>query len=412
MSTTYNVHLIYYDENIEFQSENYGYMKQFKEKINGAFFAVKNVDSLKKLVNKLGALKIKGKFVLVTSGSAAEKIIPICSQLISQIIIFCFYVNKYLPLKNKYPKIKNVVNNFSEVLNNLTPSLISGDSQIIANKFITFDNYINDYIGLHKSLSYFFNENYKDLEYKSSYKQQFIDFINNSNIEDNHKDNIIFWVNRVTSGTVKEFIEAYTGETPLCYSLNRWLRNCNKNEYEKIKYFTGPFSYALYKYAYNNSKQGIYKSKSFYRKMTIKISDYYLYKISIGEIICYPAFTSTSEKDISKYNFPTSTAIEVNNISPSDISVVLIIKYNCNNSSNPTPCVCASEYSVNSGEEEFIFPPFSFFKINSVEEKDGTPQNPHIIYMSIPNKKNLIEFGLKNNKKIYYNRNKDELYAE
>ena len=42
--------------------------------------------------------------------------------------------------------------------------------------------------------------------------------------------------------------------------------------------------------------------------------NYYLYKISIGELICYPAFTSTSEKDISKYDFPTSTAIDVNKI--------------------------------------------------------------------------------------------------
>ena len=217
-------------------------------------------------------------------------------------------------------------------------------------------------------------------------------------------------INDVKTGSVKEFIEAYTGENVLCYRLNRWLRNCDSNEYEKVKYFAGPFSYALYRYAYNNKNQGIYKSKTFYRKMTIKLSDFLLYKIYTGELICYPAFTSTSEEDMTKYDFPTSTAISVNQLTPSDVSVVLIIKYNCSSSSNATPCVNAVEFSVNAGEREFIFPPFSFFKIENVVEKSGIPDDPHMIYMSVPNKKSLLEFGLKNNKSIYYNNNGNELY--
>ena len=412
MEGSYNVHLIYYDENIELNSENFLYMKQFKDKIKGIYFPVNNINSLVNLVNKLKKMEIKGKFTLVTSGSAAEKIIPICSQFINSIIIFCFYIDKYLPLKKKYPKIKNVVNDFSEVLNNLNQDKIdwNSESKIIGNKFITFENYTKYYIKLHKKLSDFFDEKYQNLSYKSSYKNSFINFIQSLDIDD--KNNIIYFTERVTSGTVKEFIEVYTGETTLCYSLNRWLRNCIENEYEKIKYFAGPFSYALYKYAHDYSEHGIYKSKTFYRKMTIKLSDYYLYKLSVGELICYPAFTSTSEKDISKYNFPTSIAIEVNGLTLNDVSVVLIIKYNCISSSYPSPCVSATQYSVNSGEEEYIFPPFSFFRINSVEEKDGTPQNPHIIYMSTPNKRSLIEFELKKNKTINYNRKNDELYAE
>ena len=54
---------------------------------------------------------------------------------------------------------------------------------------------------------------------------------------------LLFFYKKVILGTVKEFIEAYSGETALCYSLNRWFRNCNENEYEKIKYFAGPFRY-------------------------------------------------------------------------------------------------------------------------------------------------------------------------
>ena len=404
----YNTHLIYYDENIGYGSENYGYVSSFKNKIKGAFFPIKNIDTLKKVVNKLSSLEIN-KFTLVTSGRAAEKVIPICSNIIDRVIIFCFYVDKYIPLKSKYSKIKSVLNDFSSIFDNLSSNnSVLKDSKIIQSKFITFDDYKNNYISFHKSLAYFFNTNYYQMEYSSSYRNKFIEFINNSDID--LKKDAINLINNVTNGSVSQFIEAYTGENILCYRLNRWLRNLNSNEYEKVKYFAGPFSYALYHYAYKDKNKGIYKSKNFYRKMTIKLSDFLLYKIYIGELICYPAFTSTSEEDMTKYDFPTSTAISVNQLTPSDVSVVLIIKYNCSSSSNATPCVNAVEFSVNAGEREFIFPPFSFFKIDNVVEKSGIPDDPHMIYMSVPNKKSLLEFGLKNNKSIYYNNNGNELY--
>ncbi len=62
-----------------------------------------------------------------------------------------------------------------------------------------------------------------------------------------------------------------------------------------------------------------------FRKMTIKLSDYYLYKISVGELICYPAFTWISEKDISKYKCPTVIEIGINGLTINDISIDLII---------------------------------------------------------------------------------------
>ena len=145
--------------------------------------------------------------------------------------------------------------------------------------------------------------------------------------------------------------------------------------------------------------------------MVIKSEDYEKYKKNIGELICYPAFTSTSEKDMTKSTFPTSTAIEVNNIKSDDIYVVLFIDYKCNNSSYPTPCVNVSYDSVNSGEKEYIFPPFSFFKIEKVENRSGISKDPHIIYMTVPNKRILIEFAIKNNKTIYYDKDLNELYS-
>ena len=407
-----NKHLIYYDENIFLNSENYGYVKKFKDKISGGFFPVKDISTLKKLVEKLKSLEINGSIILVTSGQTAEKVIPICSSIVKSIIIFCFHVEKYLHLKRKYLKIKAVLNNFNDIFYYYNFPFLNDEDNLKGSKFINFEEYSNNYVNLHKKLSEFFNEKYADAEYFLSYKRKFTDFIKTSDIDD--AAFTIKCVNNIKDGSVKEFIEAYTGETQLCYSLNKWMRNCDSYEYDKIKYFAGPFSYALHQYAYKKKGQGVYHTKTFYRKMTIKLSDYYMYKISIGELICYPSFTSTSEKDISKYNFPTNIAKNVNKLTPNDISIVLIIDYKCKNflffNNYPTPCVNASQYSVNSGEEEYIFPPFSFFKIEWIEERDGSPDNPHIIYMSTPKKKNLLEFGLKKNKTIHYDSSKNLLY--
>ena len=43
-------------------------------------------------------------------------------------------------------------------------------------------------------------------------------------------------------------------------------------------------------------------------------------------------------------------------------------------------------------------------------ENSGTPGDPHIIYMTVPSKKNPLEFGLKNGKSIYYKRDENEIY--
>ena len=304
-----------------------------------------------------------------------------------------------------FPLGKNEFNinyNIYNIINKVRP-LLKVDT------FIKFEDYKNYFIYLHKKLSEFFDESYSNIKYDYQYKKIFLDYINSKDI--NEKSSIIEWVNRINSGTVQEFIQAYTGETTLCYSLNKWLRGCDENEFDKIKYFAGPFSYYLYQYAHNNPKMKVNFSKKFYRKMVLKKKDYLEYTNNIGELICYPAFTSTSEKDMTKYAFPTSLAIGINNIKSDDIYVELFIDYKCNNSYYPTPCINVSYYSSNSGEQEYIFPPFSFFRIERIETRSGKSEDPHIIYMTVPNKRILIEFAIKNNKNIYYNEILNELYS-
>ena len=70
----YYTNVIYYDENIEHDSENYGYVKILKNKILGAFFPVKDINTLKNVINRLSSMKVNNTFTLITSGRAAEKV--------------------------------------------------------------------------------------------------------------------------------------------------------------------------------------------------------------------------------------------------------------------------------------------------------------------------------------------------
>ena len=92
-----------------------------------------------------------------------------------------------------------------------------------------------------------------------------------------------------------------------------------------------------------------------------------LYQQSCKRVICYPSFTSTS---IKKNGF---TPNKYNN---EDELVLLIIEQN-----NTKSTVLISQLSEYPKEEEYLFLPFSFFKILKVELKKGTDEDPHIIYL-------------------------------
>ena len=53
--------------------------------------------------------------------------------------------------------------------------------------------------------------------------------------------------------------------------------------------------------------------------------------------------------------------------------------------------VSISEFSNFPNEEEYLFLPFSFFKIKKFLRKEGTKENPHIIYLIALNTEKPIE---------------------
>ena len=101
--------------------------------------------------------------------------------------------------------------------------------------------------------------------------------------------------------------------------------------------------------------------------MALSKEDINLYVSSIGRVFCYPSFTSTSSL--------RGKFTPIGNYSDDEV-VLLEIKQNGSKNA-----ISVEEFSAYKGEKEYIFPPFSFFKIAGIKREKGTPQNPHIIQL-------------------------------
>ena len=134
------------------------------------------------------------------------------------------------------------------------------------------------------------------------------------------------------------------------------LRRENQNIEEKIR----NYEIRLRKNNINNHNQSI-----LYRKMYLMPEDFNIYLNSIGEVICYPSFTSTSLVE---------TWFSPNPSNKDEQLVELIIEQN-----NSKSVVSISEISQSPKEKEYLFLPFSFFKIKDVKIDKGIKGHPHII---------------------------------
>ena len=110
-----NINLIHFDFNMT-NEENYKYFNKFKVDVVGGFYAIDDINILKKLLIKISKLSIR--FLVVCSGSSGEKIIPICKQysFIKEIIIFCMDYENNKHYINDYPGyVKKVITSFNEL---------------------------------------------------------------------------------------------------------------------------------------------------------------------------------------------------------------------------------------------------------------------------------------------------------
>ena len=306
------LNILYYDESLKDNEENSDNCTFFQMNIKGTFYGCHNLNLFKLVLNKI---KNKNKqFILLSSGSSAEKIYTHCLNMkeIRECYIYCWNKSKYIPLMNKYPKLKGVYNSIFELKEKLF-SIKEIKNDIIKSSNLTyFEDYNKIYIKLHYELirkyilykklrSKGYNEEKFLLMIKKEYpyflelakqlfpnKKEIIDFFKNNTSESeseilkmfNCEDNAI------------NYIENYTKESFCCYCLNKFLREGDFDAFRILSSHASKFIYFLYEYRKDNIKN--HQKSNLYRKMYINPEEIQKYSSSIGRIICFPSFTSTS----------------------------------------------------------------------------------------------------------------------
>jgi hypothetical protein len=195
-------------------------------------------------------------------------------------------------------------------------------------KFITYDDFQTiDKIYL-KILLKNYPSDYYDLPYFSKESEE--NLINCINSNDKI-ENKIFLIKRIekiknSNDISKNIIETYTGETGIVYLVNRYLRECELNNYNLISGYVSTLIYSIQYLLSKSELYGVYYDITLYRGIMLKISDICLYKISIGKLICFPGFTSTSTRKEAIKNFPTNLGKKINELD-NEYCVIMVFNY-------------------------------------------------------------------------------------
>jgi len=435
------INLLYFDEKITKSNDSYDYYKKFKVNVVGGFYASDEIDIFKMYLDKIRELKKVPNYVVVTYPKYFESIYNICKDydFIKEIIIisrtkqrFEDYLKKYKNLlkyiAKSYDDLVDYLKKMGDLTTNwnyflrlfsssriFTSNEIQMDRQLSSCPIITAYEYDELYYIVHRGYAHFFtNESgRKDPQFEKWPKfddkdyNKIKQFLDQKNFDKNVYDelNEKFSSLKNIEDFTEKAIRCYTGEGYFCYTLNKVMREFEKGLI-KLSYYMGPLLFGLNKYAKEHPEKGLNEDTTLYRKLIVNPLDKYIYKLAVGHIICFPALTSTSVKE---NNFhPTIKASEVNNNNNNDkISLEMIIEYK-HQEGNITPALDIEEFSDVKTEKERLIFPFTFFKVNNITEKG---KNNYEIHMEIINRKNFIEYDLKEGKK-YNIEDLEESYDE
>ena len=394
------INLIHYDKNIK-NKENFNYYRYFSIKIMGIYLPFDDFDILQLFLSTHKQIPNPPPFILLTSGSEAEIILKAFHNFsfITHIIIFCFKKDKFFYLTKFYNKLELITKKFGDVIKYLKTKKFSErdldiDNHLLLTPLITYYDYKKILFPIHRILAYFFEIEPDELSYE--YFEIAKKFIDKSTVDEGTKKKIINIIEKLVNceNFPEKCIKYYTSEN-LCYVFNKALRNFEKF-YVEMAHFIGPFYYGIFKYSLNHPEKLLHKKTILYRDITMNRLDLYFYQFSEKDIICFPSFTSTTLYE--NLNFkPTKNANKINkNIQIEEKGYVkMIITYDPKEDSFPQGLnISDKSLTFHSKEKEFLLFPFTFLKIDKVEINSGKKDDKHIIYLTIINKSDILEFGL------------------
>lgn len=386
------LNILYFDKALLDKEENSDNCCFLSLNNRGTFYGCHNLELL-----KLVSEKIKNgnkQFILISSGSAAKEAYHCCYNMkqIRECYIYCFQKKNYIPLMNNYIKLKGVYDDFDELVKKLCSIPKIKFEEVKSSGLIFFEDYSKIYIKLHYEIIRKYSL-YKLIKKNNLNENQFLYFINKkypyfidlAKQMFPNKNEIINFFKKITNvkekdldkifscEDIKDFAHNYTLESFYYFYLNKFLREGDFDTFRILSSHISKFIFLLYEYR-NNGKD--YVPMTLYRKMNLSRDDIYVYQKSQGKTICYPSFTSTS----AIINGYTPAPVEGKDL------VQLIITTNGTKS-----VVSIKDFSKYPEEEEYLFFPFSFFKISEIYIKAGDEDNPHLFYLKAINSEKPIE---------------------
>ena len=389
-----NLNIIYYDEFLK-NEENSLNCAFFKMRNAGNFYGCHNFQLLKYVLKKI---KDTNKdFVIISSGRSANLVFNYCSVIpeIKFYFIYCSAVEKYLNLEQNYNQLKGVYNNFKFLIGGLLSLPIIQNPPLNSSNLIFFDDYNRIYIKLHYEIikKYYL---YKLLKSQNNDEMKFHQIIENKfpyyrylaeELLRHDKNEIKEFFKKNTgeneeliesvfnaSHNIRNYIKFYTYEGFYYKYINLFLRQGNLETFKILSSHISKFIYHLYEYRKHIIQEQ--DTSVLFRSMYITREEFEIYENNINRVICYPSFTSTSILE---------NAFNPQNNLNNDQYVKLVIQQN-----NSKSVVSIGKISQNPDEKEYLFIPFSFFRIIRVKRSENQNE-PHIIHLMALNSEESIE---------------------
>ena len=393
------VNLIHYDKNLK-NEENFEYYRYFSVNLIGCYCPFDDFDMLKLFLTKLRQIPFSPSYILMTSGSEAEKILKEFNDIefIDDVIIFYLKIESYHQLKKSYNKIKVVTNEFDKIVKFLKTKHfpkndLDMDNHLLLTPLLTYYDYKKALFPVNKILANFFQPKYNNRYFFIAKR-----FIRNSALESTVKKKILNIMEKLMYEDELNFPKNALNIIQVKIYAMSLIKLCEilKKNYVEMAHFIGPFYYGIYKYTLDNPNKQLKQKTILFRDVSMERLDLYSYQFCENDIICFPSFTSTTLDQ--NLNFiPSNNANLINNDHIEEKSFVkMIITYDPKGKCVPQ-CVDISDESQVSNEKEILFFPFSFFKITKIDIHTGKQNDKHIIYLNVINKGDTIEYGLLKN---------------
>ena len=404
---------IYHDESfLRRKEEVYSDCEFFQRHINGAFILTFDKNSFCTAMEEIKKNGENEQFDLIVTGSSTIKIMEIIIiyeylQCFKNIFIFTFSPDKYLGLKNTNEKIKEIFFDKGELIDYIQEH--NEDRPIYQlTKLISYDDYLYKYHILHEMISEQYGKYTEDCYNAAiSVIQDFLYWYPQLNIE--KSDNFEGTKIELLIGTLQNFkdissneknlIKIYTRSTGSFYNdFNKWLRELDPFAYKKISWFIAALMYQLNRYG---NIHGLTEPKTLYRGIKMNYTDLLLYKRFEGRIVCFPSFTSSTEKKEVAENFNEKDGDTLEDRKNKKVFfVTMVINYKFSNNFIYS-AIDISQCSDYPNEEERLFPPFTFFKLNKLNI-DYNNYTSSIELDSI-GRKEILEKRIRNGNILKYN---------